>query len=140
MMYDQQRSSALDQQKIITELADKLSRQWIGVQVVLEQWTHVWLRDGIAKLLATRVGSMLMPSLEISEQFNTDVLQSALQYDNTVMSHPVLPDNLYLPDDISDVLVDELYGLKGAAILRWIEVLVGKDTFQDSLRLIITEQ
>lgn len=99
----------------------------------MKQWTHVWIRDGVSKYLEVIAGIDVAYELSLNQLFNTEILQAALQLDTSYGARPVLPEDIFEHEDIQDVIDNEIYGKKGATILRWIQTLIGDQKFQISL-------
>jgi cytosol alanyl aminopeptidase len=111
--------------------AHELAHQWFGNLVTPAWWDDIWLNEGFATWMETKIASRFEPSWhdELSE---LDTLQRALEADRVVSARQIR-EPISTADDIFNVF-DAITYDKGAAILNMFESYVGDELFQRGVR------
>lgn len=75
-----------------------------------------------------------MDQMKLEEQFNVQVVQKALEMDASDQNHALHHfDASIKPPELRESFDNEVYGLKGASILNWIEKLIGNQSFKECM-------
>lgn len=113
-------------------MAHELAHQWFGNLVTQATWQDVFLSEGFATLIGSKIAELDLPAAErgrkASAQRNT-----MLDRDATPAARPVRVAK-QTRAEMKDIYGPEVYQ-KAAAILRMIEAWVGETTMQRGLQL-----
>ena len=112
--------------------AHELAHQWFGDLVTMPWWDDVWLNEGFATWLATKVVEDTHPEYNaeltrvavLERAFDMDAKESARQ-----VRQPIRSDH-----DIKNAF-DAITYTKGGALLAMFERYLGTERFRDGLRL-----
>lgn len=130
------KSSSCDRERIVREISGKIARQWFGVLVTMEFWTDAWISYGLSRYVE---GYAFPETYHLAQQFNGDV-QEALKIDSCPTSHPVVV-QVDTPEEVGAVSDEDIvYTVKGAAILRWIESILGFENFRVYMRKFVKDK
>lgn len=131
ILVDPKTGSRARQHEWISTAAHEIAHQWFGDLVTPVYWDDIWLNEGFATWLATKIAFKFDPAyhddLAILETRNTALADDAL------VSARQVREPIRTPDDISNVF-DNITYLKGASILAMLERYVGPDVFQRGVR------
>jgi alanyl aminopeptidase len=111
--------------------AHELAHQWFGNFVTMAWWDDIWLNEGFATWMETKIASHYEPAWrdELSE---LDTLQRALEADRVVSARQIR-EPIRTADDIFNVF-DAITYDKGATILNMFESYAGAPVFQRGVR------
>jgi alanyl aminopeptidase len=111
--------------------AHELAHQWFGNLVTMVYWDDIWLNEGFANWMETKVTGKIDPSYR-DELGELDERNGALGADALVSARRIRQP-IEVPDDIANVFDGITYN-KGAAVLNMFERYVGAETFQKGVR------
>lgn len=123
-----EKSASLDaKQDCVSVIAHEMAHQWFGDLVTMKWWDDIWLNEAFATWMASKTVNNVVPEWNVMSQFfssRQNVMKTdALRSTRPIQSAVVKPsDALQMFDDITYV--------KGAAILRMLEVFLSEKTFQ----------
>jgi cytosol alanyl aminopeptidase len=125
-------------QRLMREtMAHELAHQWFGNLVTQAGWTDVWLSEGFATWLGTKVSDMELPPFERGLVI-TDTRDRMMASDSA--GARVVRLEMHSRKEMENVYAGIVYA-KGAAILKMLEDWVGPGPFQKSLhRYLIDHQ
>jgi aminopeptidase N len=131
LLIDPRVSTERDQQRVYTTVAHEMAHQWFGDLVTMAWWDDLWLNEGFATWMETKVTDHFHPEWKVWLQ-ELAAKEAAMQTDAGAGAHPVIT-------PINDVLqaggaFDEITYEKGAAVIRMLETYVGEDAFRDGVR------
>ncbi|XP_014246647.1 glutamyl aminopeptidase-like isoform X2 [Cimex lectularius] len=110
--------SAFDMISVMTTVAHELAHMWFGDLVTMSWWDDLWLNEGFATFLATRVLTKLYPQYQ-AESSGMAAVYNVLVDDAAVSSHPIIQQVRH-PDQITEIF-DVISYAKGSAVLRMME-------------------
>ena len=117
LLYDKEKSSSKDKQRVAEVIAHELAHQWFGNLVTMKWWSDLWLNEGFAEFMEYKGTEAAEPDWFMSEQFVFTELVRAMRADQSSFTHSIAL-NVSDPVEIREIFDDISYG-KGAAILRF---------------------
>jgi aminopeptidase N len=131
LLIDPRISTERDQQRVYIVVAHEMAHQWFGDLVTMSWWDDLWLNEGFASWMETKVTDHFHPEWKVWLQ-ELGSKEEAMQTDAGEGTHPVIT-------PINDVLqaggaFDEITYQKGAAVIRMLEAYVGEDAFRAGVR------
>ena len=133
LLYDPKNSSTHTQQLIAEVVSHELAHQWFGNLVTMDWWNDLWLNEGFATFMATKMVDMLYPQWRMWDQFVDLFMEGAMRMDSLHSTHPIDVE-VESPSQIREIF-DAISYNKGACVLRMLEDMVGKVAFRNGLRL-----
>lgn len=133
LLYDPKNSSTHTQQLIAEVISHELAHQWFGNLVTMDWWNDLWLNEGFATFMATKMVDMLYPQWRMWDQFVDMSMEGAMRMDSLHSTHPIDVE-VESPSQIREIF-DAISYNKGACVLRMLEDMVGKVAFRNGLRL-----
>ena len=114
--------------RIAEVIVHENAHMWFGNLVSPKSWDHTWLNEGFATIIPHFV-------LENTEyfpwsSFYKNVQQSAIDFDLSSYTHPIMVQNVTDPESMFD---DITYN-KGAAVLNMLRLYLSDSVFQDCLK------
>ena len=131
MLFDQTRPSRVKQWNWVRTASHELSHQWFGDFVTTAWWDDIWLNEGFANWLETKIVAAYEPSWH-AEQADVDARIQALDND-ALASARAVRQPIASQSDIANAF-DAITYDKGASVLRMFERYVGADVFQRGVR------
>jgi len=134
VLMDATRASAAERYECESVVAHELAHQWFGNLVTMAWWDDLWLNEGFATWMATKV------LMKTAPQFHADL--DAVVEANTAMEADALAAARAVRQPITgggDVVnaFDDITYEKGAAVLRMLEAWVGEEHFRTGVRIYI---
>jgi puromycin-sensitive aminopeptidase len=125
-----------DRQEVYNVVAHEMAHQWFGDLVTMQWWDDVWLNEGFATWMASKVTDHFHPEWRVAQQ-NVGRRERALVLDAKQGTHPII-------QPIRDVLqasqaFDSITYVKGFAVISMLESYVGNDAFQAGVRQYISK-
>ncbi|XP_058118577.1 uncharacterized protein LOC131284057 [Anopheles ziemanni] len=130
-------SSTMQQQRIATVISHEIAHQWFGDLLTCEWWDVAWLNEGFARYCEYFATALVEPSWDLEHQFVVEQVQSAMQMDSLITTHP-MTHPVYTQAQASSIFDNISYN-KGAVVLRMIEHLMTPSTFLTAIRAYIKE-
>jgi alanyl aminopeptidase len=131
VLLDPARASWQRKQRVTRVIAHELSHQWFGDLVTMAWWDDLWLNEGFANWMETKIVAKLEPAWR-TELHVIDEHQTALAADSLVSARSVRQ----RVDTANDIVAafDGITYSKGASLLAMFEHYVGADVFQHGVR------
>ncbi|KPM05341.1 aminopeptidase-like protein 5, partial [Sarcoptes scabiei] len=140
ILSDTNKFSVRDLQKIASVIAHELSHMWFGNLVTIDWWNDLWCQEGTASYIEYLGQDKLNSSWHVWDRFAIDDLQTAFISDSLANSHPLAPKKKeVLTADQSTAIFDGITYSKGAAILRYIESIIGREKFMGCLQRYLSD-
>jgi aminopeptidase N len=132
LLVDPARSSEWDRQNVFDSVAHEVAHQWFGNLVTMEWWDDLWLNEGFATWMSSKVAAALHPQWKPWLKAVSGARESAMELDAGSATHPVV-------QPVGSVaaaaqVFDPIAYSKGQAVIRMIEVTVGEAGFRDGIR------
>ncbi|MBA3463790.1 MAG: M1 family metallopeptidase [Deltaproteobacteria bacterium] len=131
ILIDPKNGSKASQNSWLLVAAHEIAHQWFGNLVTMAFWDDIWLNEGFANWLETKIVQKLDPSWH-ADRSELDMRNGALNADSLVSARQIRQP-ITTPDDILNAFDGITYN-KGASILRMFENYVGPDVFQKGVR------
>ncbi|XP_077265854.1 aminopeptidase N-like [Temnothorax americanus] len=119
-------------------IARKLASQLIGSVTRASWWSHMWLHEGIATLLGMDIINKNIPDFRIMDLFVIQTLQESLYLDDYYIMDSLTSEvnNMF---ELNSLFTLPYY-LKGPAILRMLQHLIGIKVFQKGINIYLRKQ
>ncbi|KAK3602015.1 hypothetical protein CHS0354_027018 [Potamilus streckersoni] len=132
MLYEPGVASESNLQRVAVVVAHELAHQWFGDLVTMDWWDDLWLNEGFASYVEYMGTDFVEPSWKMFQQFVTETLHSAFEFDALVTSHPLFAP-VQNPDEINEIF-DSISYDKGASMIQMAQFFLGETTFQKGLQ------
>jgi aminopeptidase N len=132
LLQDPKLNTEDQKQDIFNVVAHEMAHQWFGDLVTMSWWDDLWLNEGFASWMASRVTNDLNPDWGTQTQAIAFSRQPAMSLDARVTTHPIIQ-HIETVDQISQAF-DNITYLKGEAVIRMLEGAVGSDVFRTGVR------
>jgi alanyl aminopeptidase len=131
MLMDPKRPSHARKLDWFGTAAHEIAHQWFGNYVTPEFWDDIWLNEGFATWLGSKITAKLEPAWRGDQQL-VGLVHAALDADSIVSARRIRQPI----ESVGDIYTafDGITYLKGASVLRMIESYVGEDVFQRGIR------
>jgi len=131
MLVDPVKASKQRQHRWVVVAAHELAHQWFGDLVTMAYWDDIWLNEGFANWMETKISTQLDPTYR-DDQSDLDTRNGALAEDVLVSARQIRQP-IETPDDILNVFDGITYD-KGASVLNMFESYLGPAVFQNGVR------
>jgi len=136
LLQDPSISTQHDKQEAFLVVAHEMAHQWFGDLVTMQWWDEIWLNEGFATWMESRMSERLHP------EWNTALnavphTQHAMQVDALKTTHPVVQ-HIRTVEQANQAF-DAITYAKGEAVIRMLENYVGADTWRDGVRAYMKE-
>jgi alanyl aminopeptidase len=115
----------------VSVAAHELAHQWFGDLVTTAWWDDIWLNEGFASWLGSKIVAQFDPAWH-GELLDTNQRETALTADRVVNARRIRQP-ITNPGDIFQAF-DGITYQKGASILAMFERAIGPDKFRDGVR------
>jgi len=131
LLLDPKISTQHDRQEVFATAAHEMAHQWFGDLVTMRWWDDLWLNEGFASWMESRMTARLHP------EWNTrlDAVGSrdaAMSRDSVAATHPVVQ-HIETVEQASQAF-DVITYQKGEAVIRMLEAYVGEDAWRSGVR------
>jgi aminopeptidase N len=132
LLVDPARSSQSERQAVFEVIAHEVAHQWFGNLVTMHWWDDLWLNEGFASWMASKVTDALHPEWKPWLRMVASSRERAMRLDAGSATHPIVRpiDSIEAVNQAFDAIAYS----KGEAIIRMIEVAVGETGFRDGIR------
>ena len=136
LLTDDRVSTEADRQDVYITVAHEMAHQWFGDLVTMAWWDDLWLNEGFASWMESKVTDHFHPEWRVWLQTLQET-ERTMQEDARSGTHPIVT-------PIDDVLqaggaFDSITYTKGAAVIRMLESYVGEDAFRAGVRRYLQE-
>jgi aminopeptidase N len=131
LLFDPANSTQHDKQEIFATAAHEMAHQWFGDLVTMRWWDDLWLNEGFASWMESRMTARLHP------EWNTRLgavgsRDGAMQRDSVAATHPVVQ-HIETVEQANQAF-DEITYQKGEAVIRMLEAYVGENAWRSGVR------
>jgi aminopeptidase N len=131
MLFDPAISTQADKQGIFAVAAHEMAHQWFGDLVTMGWWDDLWLNEGFASWMESRMSARLHPEWK-SELNAVNVRDAAMRRDSVATTHPVVQ-HVQTVEQASQAFDDITYQ-KGESVIRMLEAYVGENAWRSGVR------
>jgi aminopeptidase N len=131
MLFDPAISTQADKQGIFAVAAHEMAHQWFGDLVTMSWWDDLWLNEGFASWMESRMSARLHPEWK-TELNAVDVRDAAMNRDSVATTHPVVQ-HVQTVEQASQAFDDITYQ-KGESVIRMLEAYVGENAWRSGVR------
>jgi aminopeptidase N len=141
LLFDPANSSATRRQGIYEVIAHETAHMWFGDLVTMAWWDNLWLNEGFASWMGTKVTAKFNPDWEVWLGRNTprDPMrraglgkEAAMEGDARSTTHPI--QQPVKTEAEANSAFDDITYRKGMSFIRMIESFLGEDVFRDGIR------
>ncbi len=131
LLLDPSRSSEADRQNVYATVAHEIAHQWFGDLVTMAWWDDLWLNEGFASWMETRVADKMHPDWKPWLEAERGK-EYALDLDAKASTHPIVQ-TVNTVEQASQAF-DAITYQKGQAVIRMLENYAGEAAFRDGVR------
>jgi aminopeptidase N len=131
MLLDPAISTQADKQGIFAVAAHEMAHQWFGDLVTMSWWDDLWLNEGFASWMESRMSERLHPEWK-TELNAVSVRDAAMRRDSVATTHPVVQ-HVQTVEQASQAFDDITYQ-KGESVIRMLEAYVGENAWRSGVR------
>ena len=136
LLLDPAISTQHDKQEVFATAAHEMAHQWFGDLVTMRWWDDLWLNEGFASWMESRMTARLHPEWNTSlEAVNSR--DGAMRRDALATTHPVVQ-HVATVEQASQAF-DTITYQKGEAVIRMLEAYVGEDAWRRGVRAYMRE-
>jgi aminopeptidase N len=131
MLIDPKIANAHDRENVFSIAAHEIAHQWFGNLVTMQWWDDLWLNEGFASWMESRITAKLHPewNSHLNSVFERD---SAMTQDALRTTHPVVQ-RINTVDQVSQAF-DGITYQKGQSVIHMLESYVGADAWREGVR------
>jgi aminopeptidase N len=120
-----------DREEIFSTAAHEMAHQWFGDLVTMRWWDDLWLNEGFASWMESRMTARLHP------EWNTRLgavatRETAMRRDSVAGTHPVVQ-HVETVEQANQAF-DEITYSKGESVIRMLEAYVGENAWRNGVR------
>jgi aminopeptidase N len=131
MLLDPAISTQADKQGIFAVAAHEMAHQWFGDLVTMAWWDDLWLNEGFASWMESRMSMRLHPEWK-TELNAVSVRDNAMRRDSVATTHPIVQ-HVQTVEQASQAFDDITYQ-KGESVIRMLEAYVGENAWRNGVR------
>lgn len=132
LLFDPARSSEAQRERTFGIVAHEIAHQWFGNLVTMAWWDDLWLNEGFASWMGSKVGHELNPSWELNLRSHAD-RERVMPLDARASTHPI--QRPVLDESGANQAFDDITYVKGQNFLRMLEQHLGPEKFRAGMRL-----
>ncbi|MFL6519844.1 MAG: M1 family metallopeptidase [Chthoniobacterales bacterium] len=141
LLFDPEKSSAETKQGIYEVIAHETAHMWFGDLVTMAWWDNLWLNEGFASWMGTKVTAKFNPDWEVWLAKTTPRdptrrhgigKEAAMEGDARSTTHPI--QQPIATEAEANSAFDDITYRKGQSFLRMLESFLGEDVFRDGIR------
>jgi aminopeptidase N len=131
LLVDPKFTSEGTRRTIYEVVAHEMAHQWFGDLVTMAWWDDLWLNEGFASWMATKVTDKLQPDWE-ALLGRVDGRERAMNLDSLKTTHPIVQ-KIHTVDETNQAFDDITYQ-KGEAVITMLEGYAGEDVWRSGIR------
>jgi aminopeptidase N len=136
LLIDPRVSTESDRQNVYVTVAHEMAHQWFGDLVTMAWWDDLWLNEGFASWMESKVAEHFHPEWHVWLQF-LGAKQQVMQEDALDGTHAIITPILDVQQ--ASGAFDDITYQKGAAVIRMLESYLGEEGFRAGVRRYIHE-
>lgn len=131
LLYDPAESSFQTKRRVFGIVAHEVAHQWFGNLVTMAWWDNLWLNEGFASWMSSKVSDRFNPDWGVWLRVHRET-EDAMNKDARRITHPIQQS---VRDEAQAVdAFDEIAYGKAQAFLRMLESYLGEETFRAGIR------
>ncbi|CCW20126.1 Aminopeptidase N [Sphingobium indicum BiD32] len=131
LLVDPRFTSEATKRRIYETVAHEMAHQWFGDLVTMAWWDDLWLNEGFASWMATKVTDKLQPGWEMLLT-RVDGREAAMSLDSLATTHAVVQ-KITTVDQVNQAF-DAITYQKGEAVITMLEGFAGEDVWKNGIR------
>ena len=131
LLVDPRFTSEETKRTIYEIVAHEMAHQWFGDLVTMAWWDDLWLNEGFASWMATKVTDKLQPDWEMLLT-RVDGRERAMGLDALATTHPVVQ-KIATVEEVNQAF-DAITYQKGEAVITMLEGYAGEDVWRSGIR------
>lgn len=131
MLLDPAISTQADKQGVFSIAAHEMAHQWFGDLVTMQWWDDLWLNEGFASWMESRMTQRQHPEWN-TRLASVSVREGAMQRDSVATTHPVVQ-HVETVEQASQAF-DSITYQKGESVIHMLEAYVGPDAWRTGVR------
>ncbi|ALR22386.1 M1 family metallopeptidase [Sphingobium baderi] len=131
LLVDPRFTTEAQKRRIYETVAHEMAHQWFGDLVTMAWWDDLWLNEGFASWMATKVTDKLQPEWEMLLN-RVGGRESAMGLDALATTHPVVQ-KIATVDQVNQAF-DAITYEKGEAVITMLEGYAGEDVWRSGIR------
>src|SRR3989440_7480449 len=141
LLFDREKTSMQTQHDIFAVIAHEMAHMWFGDLVTMAWWDNLWLNEGFASWMGTKVTAKFNPDWEVwlSKTTPRDPMrrhgigkEAAMEGDARSTTHPI--QQPIKTEAEANSAFDDITYRKGMSFIRMIESFLGEDDFREGIR------
>ena len=136
MLLDPAISTQADKQGVFSIAAHEMAHQWFGNLVTMQWWDDLWLNEGFASWMESRMTALLHPEWHTALNA-VNVREQAMARDSLATTHPVVQ-HVDTVEQANQAFDDITYQ-KGESVIRMLENYVGAEAWRNGVRAYMRE-
>jgi len=130
LLFDPALSTEEDRHNVFQVVAHEMSHQWFGDLVTMAWWDNLWLNEGFASWMETKIADDLHPEWDWG--LRSTRIENGKFEDAKPSTHPILREVLTASQ--AEQSFDGITYGKGSAVVGMLEDYVGPETFREGVR------
>ncbi|MBH2000251.1 MAG: M1 family peptidase, partial [Sphingomonadaceae bacterium] len=131
LLVDPRFTTEAQRRRIYETDAHEIAHQWFGDLVTMAWWDDLWLNEGFASWMATKVTDKLKPEWEMLLT-RVDGREAAMSLDSLATTHAVVQ-KITTVDQVNQAF-DAITYQKGEAVITMLEGFAGEDVWREGIR------
>ncbi len=131
MLLDPAISTVSDKQEAFATAAHEMAHQWFGDLVTMQWWDDLWLNEGFATWMESRIKARLHPEWN-SALSAVNTREIAMSPDSMSTTHPIVQ-RIKTVEQASQAF-DSITYRKGATVIGMLERYVGEEAWRNGVR------
>jgi aminopeptidase N len=131
LLVDPKFTTEAERRRIYEIVAHEMAHQWFGDLVTMAWWDDLWLNEGFASWMATKVSATLQPQWEMLLT-RIDGRELAMSLDAFKTTHPVVQ-KINTVEQVNQAF-DSITYQKGEAVITMLEAFAGDDVWKEGIR------
>jgi aminopeptidase N len=131
LLLDPTISTQHDRQGVFSTAAHEMAHQWFGDLVTMRWWDDLWLNEGFASWMESRMTARLHPEWN-TRMDAVNVRNGAMNRDSVVGTHPIVQ-HIQTVEQANQAFDDITYS-KGESVIRMLEAYVGENAWRTGVR------
>ena len=115
----------------LNTMIHEMAHQWFGNLVTMKWWDDIWLNEGFASWLASKLADQWHPEWKVKA--STVAAADSAKTSDTLVSSRKVRQTIAAPGDIG-LAFDGITYVKGSSLLRMFENWLGEETFRNGIR------